>query len=67
MDRFITVYGEMTKHRIITKDKTYWLSYSSKIQCKGFFLIEKTWRNLYNVLRILEIDYDDDSDENSGD
>ena len=39
--KYITVYGEVTPHRVITKEKIYWLSHNSGISGKGFFTLKK--------------------------
>ena len=54
--KYITVYGEVTPHRVITKEKTYWLSHNSGISGKGFFTLKKKYNGTYMIIRYLLTD-----------
>ncbi len=54
--RYITVYGKVTPHRVITKDKVYWLSHNSGLSGNGFFTLDKEYNNTYTIIRYLLTD-----------
>lgn len=63
--KYITILCELSNDRAKVGKKTYWLTKDSRINAKGFALLEKTWQGSYNLLRFLKLKDIESFSENS--
>jgi hypothetical protein len=60
---YITVYGKLTDHRILTEDGVYWLKYTCSIKATGYFLLHKEWTGTYTIIRMLVESYGEEEEK----
>ena len=65
--KYITILCRIDNDKARVGKRVYWLTKDSKINAKGFALLEKTWLGSYNLLRFRDLESMEPLDENFDD